>query len=238
MEIEVLRLTENYLNKFKETFCEYELKEEEKKTLRLLTQLDLLIIEQYYLDKFKPTLNINTYAGTKLGTITPLEVKSKISLANREDRHYTKRFAPLSQEKKDIIATGIKNFWKGPKGKELAKDISKFHGSAVIALNSELSFYKVFNSYMEAAKHFECERKKISRRVNKFNPLWVDKFDSKFYFIVKEFVIDRAKTGRRKPIVVINTKDNSQREFLSIREAERALGLSNGRRQGKIFRFR
>lgn len=68
------------------------------------------------------------FAGSKLGTLTP--VKSKISLANREDRHYTKRFAPLSQEKKDIIATGIKNFWKGPKGKELAKDISKFHGSA------------------------------------------------------------------------------------------------------------
>lgn len=162
MEIEVLILTENYLNKFKVTFCEYELKEEEKKTLRLLTQLDLLIIEQYYLDKFNPTFNLNKYTGTKLGTITSDEVKSLISESNTGINHYSRKNKSLSPEVWMAIRAAAILSWKN-EGKDSLRreDISKVHGKPIDLLNSNKVLIDRFNSILKVSEYLGCNRKTV-----------------------------------------------------------------------------
>lgn len=70
-----LVVTQDYLL----IFSGFELQPEETSLLKLLTQLDLLIAEQYFLDTYALSLNISSSVGTRESSIISDETRKKMS---------------------------------------------------------------------------------------------------------------------------------------------------------------
>ena len=75
LEFGSLLTTQNYLVKF----SGFELQSEEISLLKLLTQLDLLITEQYFLNTYAPSLNVASYVGTRESSVLSAETRKKMS---------------------------------------------------------------------------------------------------------------------------------------------------------------
>jgi hypothetical protein len=81
--------TQDYLLKF----SGFELQSEETSLLKLLTQLDLLIAEQYFLNSYDLSLNISPWVGTRESSVLSAETRQKMS-----DSHLGLT-SPISEEK-------------------------------------------------------------------------------------------------------------------------------------------
>jgi hypothetical protein len=84
-----LLATQDYLLKF----SGFELQSEETSLLKLLTQLDLLITEQYFLNSYDLSLNISPWVGTRESSVLSAETRQKMS-----DSHLGLT-SPISEEK-------------------------------------------------------------------------------------------------------------------------------------------
>lgn len=143
---------------------------------------DLIEREQYYIDLLTPQYNILKIAGSSLGFKHTLETVNKISLTKTgskiSEEHNKKRsnaskgennpfygknhtvevLAKLSMQK-----TGINNPMYGKTGEKniLSKKVYIYEN------NESPVLFKMFFSYAEAAKYFNCNSTTISRYVDK-----------------------------------------------------------------------
>jgi group I intron endonuclease len=143
---------------------------------------DLIEREQYYIDLLTPQYNILKIAGSSLGFKHTLETVNKISLTKTgskiNEEHNKKRsnaskgennpfygknhtvevLAKLSMQK-----TGINNPMYGKTGEKniLSKKVYIYEN------NESPVLFKMFFSYAEAAKYFNCNSTTISRYVDK-----------------------------------------------------------------------
>jgi hypothetical protein len=60
-------------------FSGFDLSPEEISLLKTLTQLDLLITEQYFLDTYGLSLNISSFVGTRESSVLSAETRKKMS---------------------------------------------------------------------------------------------------------------------------------------------------------------
>jgi hypothetical protein len=83
-------------------FSGFDLSPEEISLLKILTQLDLLITEQYFLDSNGLSLNISPAVGTREPAILSAETRKKMS-----DSHLGK-LSTISEEKWAVIKAKAK----------------------------------------------------------------------------------------------------------------------------------
>ena len=87
------------------------LNKEERLILKLLTQIDLLIMEQYFLDKLGLSLNVDKFVGTRHSSILSLETRNKMSESHFGDSHYSK-VKSLTKEQWELIRNKASQSWQ------------------------------------------------------------------------------------------------------------------------------
>jgi group I intron endonuclease len=143
---------------------------------------DLIEREQYYIDLLIPQYNILKIAGSSLGFKHTLETLNKISVTKTgykiSEEHNKKRNDASKGEnnpfygknhtievltKLSMQKTGINNPMYGKTGKNniLSKKVYIYEN------NESPVLFKMFFSYTEAAKYFNCNSTTISRYVDK-----------------------------------------------------------------------
>jgi group I intron endonuclease len=141
-------------------FSGFDLSPEEISLLKILTQLDLLITEQYFLDSYGLSLNISPVVGTRESAILSAETRKKMS-----DSHLGK-LSTISEEKRAVIKAKAKEAWANePSNSERREAVSAQHGRAVVILDPDKNVIEEFVSQIKAAEHLGVERRIISRRI-------------------------------------------------------------------------
>lgn len=157
------RKLQNSFNKYGEDNFEFKLLEE------VTDKNELIIREQFFIDKLKPKLNINLIANSSLGVKRSEETKEKIrqanlglkhpewrnkikSLAQGGDNHWTKTKS-FSDESKEKMSNTHKQLYENGYKNPNSKTIYQY------SLDGEL--IKEWESCYEAARFYECSEMNI-----------------------------------------------------------------------------
>lgn len=118
-----LLIIKNYLV----MFSEFNLSPEEISILKYLTQCDLLITEQYFIDIYGLSLNIAPYVGTRESAVLSEKTRKKMSDSR------LRLYIAIPKEKWEAIRVKAKQAWVNePLDSERRKAISTFHGRSVV----------------------------------------------------------------------------------------------------------
>lgn len=169
---------------YKVIFNGFDLSSEEVSLLKSLTQLDLLLTEQYFLDTYGLSLNVAPYVGTRESTVLSDETRKKMSDA-RLNLEVT-----LSKDKWEAVRAKAKEAWeKEPLDSERRNNISAFHGRSVIIKDSEHKVIGEFTSQIKTAEYLGVDRSTVARYLNTGNLLNSNKGPV--------YVIDKVQTKAR-----------------------------------------
>lgn len=166
-------------------FNGFNLSPKEISFLKSLTQLDLLLTEQYFLDTYGLSLNVATYVGTRESAVLSEETRKKMS-----DAHLNLEVT-LSKDKWEAIRAKAKEAWENePLDSERRKMISALHGRSVIIKDSDHNVIEEFTSQLKTAEFLGVNRNKVARYLNTGNLLDTDK--GPVYVIGKEQIKARS----------------------------------------------
>ena len=151
-----LLVTQDYLLKF----SGFELQSEETSLLKLLTQLDLLLTEQYFLNIYDLSLNISPWVGTRESSVLSAETRQKMS-----DSHLG-IISSISEDKWAAIKARIKESWENDSvDSERRKSFSILHGRPVVILDCNKKELEEFPSQLKAAEYLGVNRNIVNSRL-------------------------------------------------------------------------
>lgn len=137
----------------------FDLSPEETALLKLLTQWDLLLTEQFFLDTYKPLLNIATYVGTKESIELSEETRKKMS----ESQLGVVKL--ISEDKWKVIKAKSRESWEKD-SLERRNAVSVLHGKSIRIEDCYNKVIEVFSSQIKAAEYLDVHRHKIKRHLD------------------------------------------------------------------------
>jgi predicted DNA binding protein len=159
----------------------------------------LLLREQYYLDKINPSLNTCKTAGSPLGVKRDIIFSVNLSKARR-GKNISKM---VNRARKTNIITSETRL----------KMASRSKGVIVKIYDKSKNFLYQFPNMGSAAKHFGVSYSTIGNILK--TGISYDNYIYKFEVITEH------------PIIVVNKENNYIKEYHSLREAAKDLGVSN-----------
>ena len=192
----------------------FDLSPKEISLLKSLTQWNLLIIEQFFLDTLGFSLNVALRVGTRESSKLSDETRKKMS-----DAHLNSDVM-LSKQQWEFIRAKANEAWKNePLDSKIRKAISKVHGRAIIIKDSSKKVIGEYPSQLKVAEYLEVSRYMVSQYLNSSNLL-----DSK---VGPVFLIDKRQVKERSlKIQVLDINRNLLDTCNSIRATAKKYGAS------------